>query len=240
MVEGTLLAKTPAGNAAHLEEPGMTTSLTTRVIAATRARGHEAEVVILSALAVGLWVLRARWHGGFATAYLLWNLFLAWIPWLLGNVVVRVRPRWAAWAVLPAWLAFFPNAPYLVTDILHLHPMPRVPIWYDALLYGAFAVAGCALGWTSLAMVRERAARELGPVRAELALLAVAFLAGFGVYLGRFERWSSFDVWQHPAALLAGVVDALCPRAALFTAVFGLFVWAGYLMVARGREPVAW
>ncbi len=88
-------------------------------------------------------------------------------------------------------------------------------------------------------MVRERAARELGPVRAEVALLVVAFLAGFGVYLGRFERWTSFDVWQHPAALLAGAVDALCPRAALFSAAFGLLVWAGYLMVASGREPTA-
>jgi uncharacterized membrane protein len=142
-------------------------------------------------------------------------------------------------AVLPAWLAFLPNAPYLVTDLLHLQPLPPVPIWFDALLYGAFAVAGCALGWTSLAMVRDRAARELGTVRAELALLVVAFLAGFGVYLGRFERWTSFDLWQRPAALLAGLVDALCPRAALFTAVFGLFVWAGYLMVARGGEPAS-
>lgn len=217
----------------------MTASLTARVIAATRARGQEAAVVILSALAGGLWVLRGRWQVGFATGYLLWNLALAWLPWLLGNVIARVRARWVAVAVLPAWLAFFPNAPYLVTDLLHLQPLLPVPLWFDALLYGAFALAGCALGWTSLAMVRDRAARELGPVRAELALVAVAFLTGFGVYLGRFGRWTSFDLWQRPAALLAGVVDALCPRAVLFSAVFGLFVWAGYLMVARGREPTA-
>ncbi len=215
----------------------MTASLTARVVAATRTCGHEAAIVILSSLAVGLWLLRARWHGGFATPFLLWNLFLAWIPWLLGNAVARARARWVVAAVFPVWLAFLPNAPYLVTDLLHLHAAARVPIWFDALLYGTFAVAGCALGWTSLAMVRERAARELGPVRAELALLAIAFLAGFGVYLGRFERWNSVDLWQHPAALLAGIADALCPRAAFFTAVFGLFVWAGYLMVGRGREP---
>ncbi len=214
----------------------MAASLTARVIAATRARGQEAAVVILSALAVGLWVLRARWHADFASAYLLWNLFLAWIPWLLGTVVARARARWVALAALPAWLAFLPNAPYLVTDLLHLQPLDPVPFWYDALLYCAFALAGCALGWTSLAMVRERAARAMGPVRAELALVAVAFLAGFGVYLGRFGRWNSVDVWQRPAALLAGAVDALSLRAVLFSGVFGLFVWAGYLMVARGRE----
>lgn len=214
----------------------MTASLTTRVVAATRVRGHEAAVVILSALAVGLWVLRARWQGTSASGYLLWNLCLAWIPWLLGFVLVRARSRWAAAVLLPVWLAFFPNAPYLVTDLLHLAPVEGIPLWFDALLYGTFAFAGCALGWTSLAAIGARAARELGPVRAELALLLVAFLAGFGVYLGRFERWTSFDVWRRPAALLAGIADALCLRAALFTGVLGLFVWAGYLMVARG-EP---
>jgi len=215
----------------------MTASLTVRVVATTRARGHEAAVLILSALAVGLWVLRARWNGGFASGYLLWNLFLAWVPWLLGNAIARARSRWVAAVLLPPWLAFLPNAPYLVTDLLHLQPVPGIPMWFDALLYGVFAAAGGALGWTSLAALRARAARELGPVRAELVLLVMAFLAGFGVYLGRFERWSSFDVWRHPAALLAGMVDALCPRAALVTGVFGVFVWAGYLMVARGEPP---
>jgi uncharacterized membrane protein len=215
----------------------MTASFAARVIAATRARGHEAAVVILSALAIGLWILRARWQGGHATAYLLWNLWLAWIPWLLGNVVATAQAGWAAAAVLPAWLVFLPNAPYLATDLLHLHPRPPIPVWFDALLYGAFAVAGCALGWTSLSKVRERAARDLGPVPAELALLGIALLSGFGVYLGRFGRWNSFDVWQRPAALLGGVAEALCPRALVFSTLFGLFVWAGYLMVARVRGP---
>jgi uncharacterized membrane protein len=215
----------------------MPASLAARVIATTRARGHEAAVVILSALAAGLWTLRARWQGDYASGYLLWNLWLAWIPWLLGCVIARARAGWAAAGMLPAWLTFFPNAPYLVTDLLHVRPRPPVPVWFDALLHGAFAAAGCALGWTSLCMIRERAARDLGPVRAEAALLVVAFLTGFGVYLGRFGRWTSFDVWRRPAALLGGVAEALCPRGLAFSALFGLFVWAGYLMVTRVREP---
>ena len=73
--------------------------------------------------------------------------------------------------VLPIRLAFFPNAPYLVTHLLHLQPAPGVPFWFDALLYGGFAMAGCALSWTSLAAVRARFAHELGQVGAELALL---------------------------------------------------------------------
>jgi uncharacterized membrane protein len=213
----------------------MPASLAGRVIEATRARGREAAVAIFSGLAVGLWLVRARWQVGPATAYLLWNLVLAWIPWLLGIAVARARRRWVAAAVFPVWLAFFPNAPYLVTDLLHVQPRPPVPVWYDALLYGMFAVAGCALGWTSLAMIRDRVARELGPVRAELTLVGIALLTGFGVYLGRFGRWNSVDVLQRPLALLGGAADALSLRAAGFSVLFGLFVWAGYLLVAGER-----
>lgn len=209
-----------------------------RVIAATRRRGHAAAVILMTAVTVAVWAARARWEpGGFP--YLLWNLFLAWVPWLLGAVVARARSRWALVAAGVPWLLFFPNAPYLVTDLLHLRPRPPVPEWFDALLFGLFAITGCALAWTSLAVVRARLARELGAVHVEVTLFVIALLTGFGVYLGRFERWNSWDVVGRPAALAAGVVDALCLRAAAFSLLFGLFVWAGYLLVARLDPPEA-
>src|SRR5512142_1493501 len=159
----------------------MAESAAERVIAATRRRGREAAVVILTAVTVALWAGRARWvEGDFA--YMLGNLVLAWIPWLLGAAVARTRSRWALAAALLPWLVFLPNAPYVVTDLLHLRPRPPVPDWYDALLFGFLAVTGCALAWTSLSMVRDRLARDLGAVRAELALFGFAMLAGFGVY----------------------------------------------------------
>jgi len=212
--------------------------LAERVISATRSRGREAAVLILTGATVALWVVRNRWvPGGFP--YMLWNLVLAWVPWLLGAVAARTRSRRALLLALVPWLVFLPNAPYLVTDLLHLRPRPPVPDWYDALLFGFFAVTGCALAWTSLSTVRERLARELSAVRAELALFAVALLAGFGVYLGRFERWNSWDVVGRPAELVQGLWDALSLRAAAFSLLFGLFVWAGYLLVARGDGRAA-
>lgn len=214
----------------------MPATLAERVLLATRRRGREAAVVVLSALAMGLWALRDRWvAGGFP--YLPYNLVLAWVPWLLGLAAARTRSSLACLAVLPAWLLFLPNAPYLVTDLLHLRPRSPVPVWYDALLYGAFAIAGSALGWTSLSMVRERAAALVGEVRAELAAVAVSLLAGFGIYLGRFGRWNSWDLWQRPWALLAGAAESVSARAAVFSVLFGLFVWAGHLMVARVEAP---
>jgi uncharacterized membrane protein len=211
----------------------MSRSVAERVIATTRSRGREAAVFILTGVTVALWVARTRWVA-IEFPYMLWNLALAWIPWVLGAVAVRTRSRRALAVVLVPWLVFLPNAPYLVTDLLHLQPRPPVPDWYDALLFGFFAVTGCALAWTSLSMVRERLARELDAVQTELALFAIALLSGFGVYLGRFERWNSWDVVGRPAQLAQGLWNALSLRAGVFSLCFGLFVWAGYLLVARG------
>lgn len=209
-----------------------------RVIFATRRRGREAAVVLLTGVTLALWAARCRWVPlGFW--YMLGNLALAWIPWLLGAAATRTRSRRALAATLVPWLLFFPNAPYVVTDLLHMQSRPPVPEWFDGLLFGFFAITGCALAWTSLSMVRERLARELGAVGAELALVAVAVLSGFGVYLGRFERWNSWDVIGRPTALAQGLVDALCPRAAAFSLVFGVFVWAGYLLVSRSDHRSA-
>lgn len=206
-----------------------------RVLLATRRRGREAAVIVLSGLAIGLWALRGRWvEGGFA--YLPYNLVLAWIPWLLGVAAVRARSNAGFLAVLPAWLLFLPNAPYLVTDLLHLRPRTPVPVWFDAFLFGAFAVAGSALGWTSLSMVRERGATIFGELRAELAAAVVSVLVGFGIYLGRFGRWNSWDLWRRPRALLEGAAESVSARAAAFSLFFGLFVWAGYLLVTRAER----
>jgi uncharacterized membrane protein len=197
---------------------------------------QDAAVALLSALAVGLWLLRGRWLPG-RFDYLLWNLALAWVPWCISRAVAASRTAAAALA-LPAWLVFLPNAPYLVTDLVHLRARAPVPLWFDALLFGGFALAGCALGWTSLAQVRGWLAGAMGPRAVELVLAPAALLTGFGVYLGRFQRWNSWDLWTRPGALLDGALDALLlPRALAFSALFGLFVWAGYLLVRSRGAP---
>lgn len=214
----------------------MPTSDGPRVPPDARLRVQDAAVLLLSVLAVALWLLRGRWLPG-RLDFLLWNLALAWIPWVLGRVACRGG---RAALLLPLWLLFLPNAPYLVTDLLHLGAQPPVPEWYDALLFGTFAAAGCALGWTSLAHVRRFLARALGAWPAEAALAGIAALTGFGVYLGRFQRWNSWDAWSRPAALLDAAADALrVPHALAFSALFGAFVWTGYLLVrgdAGGRR----
>lgn len=212
----------------------------TRVPPPAPPRGRTAAVIAASALAAAMWLLRGKLAGGLDLWFLGWNLFLAWVPWVAARAAVRARARAAALAAGAVWLLFLPNAPYLVTDLVHLRPRPPVPASYDVLLFATFALAGCALGWGSLEAIHARLARALGRARAALAVLAVLLLTGFGVYLGRFERWNSWDLVARPRGVLADAVGALDdPRALAFSVLFAAFVGAGYLLLAPPRAAQA-
>ena len=198
-------------------------------------RGGAAAVLVVSVLAVALWIARA-WIAGPRLEFLLWNLALAAIPWFAARSLAAARsPSSLAAAAVP-WLLFLPNAPYLVTDLVHLRVRPPVPIWFDVLLFASFALAGCVLGWASLEKVHVKLARTLGRARSAAAIAAAILLTGFGVYLGRFDRWNSWDVLTRPGDLLSGAAAALVrPRALIFSALFAAFVGAGYLLfLSRG------
>jgi uncharacterized membrane protein len=185
-----------------------------------------------------MWLARWELAGRLELWFLAWNLFLAWVPWVAARAVERARSVAASAAAGGVWLLFLPNAPYLVTDLIHLRPRPPVPASFDVLLFATFALAGCALGWGSLEAVHGRLARALGRARAALAIGGVLLLTGFGVYLGRFGRWNSWDLVARPRGVLADAVGALSdPRALAFSALFAAFVGAGYLLLAPAPVP---
>ncbi|HET8540824.1 MAG TPA: DUF1361 domain-containing protein [Anaeromyxobacter sp.] len=210
-----------------------------RVRPPAHPRGRTAAVVAASALALAMWAYRWRLAGP-DLEYLAWNLVLAWIPWLAARAVARARSALSCAAIGAVWLAFLPNAPYLVTDLVHLRPRPPVPTTFDVLLFASFALAGCALAWGSLDAVHARLARALGRARAAVAIAAVLLLTGFGVYLGRFERWNSWDLVARPRGVLADAAGALAdPHALAFSALFAAFVGAGYLLLSPPRRAEA-
>lgn len=198
---------------------------------------------LCTALAVAM--LAARWGktGYPSYGFLIWNLFLAWLPWLFGvPFAVSRSPK----GLLPAfvlWLVFLPNAPYLATDLLHLRPAATIPIWYDAALLFVFAWTGCLLGFLSLAAVHGRVERWIGRAGGWAFVAVVCVLCGYGIYLGRFLRWNSWDVVTRPMAVLSDVADHVLqpsqhPRTLLVTALFAAFLAAGYGSFAgRRRAP---
>jgi uncharacterized membrane protein len=168
-----------------------------------------------------------------------WNLLLAWIPFALALVVYeraqagRARPPLFAVAFL--WLLFLPNAPYIVTDLKHIGAGGDVPVLYDVVLLSAAAWTGLLLGLASLFLVHGVARRLIGAVNAWAFVVGVLALSSFGIYLGRFQRWNSWDVFVRPGSLLGqiagGVLHPLShPRPIALTVLLTSFLLVSYLV----------
>ena len=158
-----------------------------------------------SLFCVALVVVRNVHTGNFDLRYLIWNLFLAWIPFALA---VFVYDRWRrhrggllliVLGVL--WLLFFPNAPYIATDFVHLEHDPLIPYWYDAVTIAAFAWIGVLLGFASLYLMQTVVRQWRGAVAGWIFAFAAIGLGSLGIYLGRFLRLNSWDAVEHPSVL---------------------------------------
>ena len=157
-----------------------------------------------STLAVSLVAIRWVYSGRPVFLFLLWNLSLAWLPLILAMTAGALR-RFPLLAILAgvAWLLFLPNAPYLLTDLLHLGRYDGAPFWYDMLTLLVFALTGLLLGFVSLEMMHGLVHERLGRITGWLFALAALALSSVGVYIGRFLRWNSWDALLRPADILA-------------------------------------
>ncbi|HHH50586.1 MAG TPA: DUF1361 domain-containing protein [Saprospiraceae bacterium] len=145
--------------------------------------------------------------------FLAWNLVLAWVPYCLalslGWFEKRKHSRIVLGIVLSLWLAFLPNAPYILTDLLHLKSRWPVPHWYDLMLIISFAWTGLMLGFISLLEVQYFLNKHLKKWQAWSVTIMAIFLCGFGVFLGRFHRWNSWDILSNPTKLFSDIADIL-------------------------------
>jgi uncharacterized membrane protein len=134
------------------------------------------------------------------------------------------------------WLLFFPNAPYLATDVLHLVSSSPSFLWYDCLLFFFFGWIGLFLGLLSLFQIHQYLKFRLNYAFSEIIIFAICFISSFGVYLGRFERWNSWDVFINPLGLAkhsfnlsANFIHLNTPF--LFVLVFTVFMYLAYRTV---------
>lgn len=191
-------------------------------------------LALMSTFCLALLALRLT-YAGVTFPYLAWNLFLAWIPCALALVIHDRYKRGTAMPLVPlalAWLVFFPNAPYLVTDLVHLRDDSVTPVWFDALVYAAFAWTGLLLGFVSLYLMHVVVRRIVGAVRSWAFVLCALALGSFGIYLGRFERWNSWDVFVRPTRLLADLWPHAADPLAHPRTLAVLVIWTGFLSVS--------
>jgi uncharacterized membrane protein len=145
-------------------------------------------------------VFRTLWTHSFDYAFLVWNLGLAFAPLFFSLVFAAQKHFALRIASGLCWLAFFPNAPYVVTDLIHLRSFNSGPIWLDILLLSSCAGTALAMGYLSLSLIHDHLAALGRPVLAWAIAICALGLSGFGIYLGRFLRWRSIDLLLNPLA----------------------------------------
>ena len=139
--------------------------------------------------------------------FLVWNLFLAWIPYMISSLFNKMinHRRWKQVFVFCCWLVFFPNALYIVTDLIHLDDESRVPKWFDALLLFSSSIVGLMMAFISLHRVETYLYKTVNKKILTPLIILILFLGSFGVYLGRFLRWNSWDILSNPFQLLLSI-----------------------------------
>ena len=136
------------------------------------------------------------------------------------------------------WLLFFPNAPYMLTDYVHISDVHHLtsPLWWDALMLSSFVWTGLMLGFVSLFLMQDVWSRHIGGFGSWLLATLALGLASFGVYLGRFVRLNSWDVLLHPrsvAHIIATQIDnpVQQPRLVGVLGLLTAFMLIGYVVV---------
>lgn len=157
---------------------------------------------------IGLLItVRIYYTGSILYLFLVWNIFLAWIPFAISSLFSNLdnKPKWKQILIFCCWLAFFPNALYIVTDLIHLDIVSEVPKWFDAVLLFSASVAGLMMAFISLYRVEKFLHKKIHQKFQSLSIVMIFFLASFGVYLGRFLRWNSWDIISNPFQLLFSI-----------------------------------
>lgn len=171
---------------------------------------------------------------------LIWNLFLAWIPFMLAYFAHAISWR-RVWLyfIIPIvallWLIFFPNAPYMLTDLQDLtRKTTAAPLWYDVLIVVWCTWTGMLLGVISLYMMQDIVHRTFSRAAGWIFVLIISGLSSFGIYIGRFVRLNSWNILLDPAETameILGVVIDPSMRLAAFTILYTFFFLFVYLLL---------
>ena len=193
-----------------------------------------------SALCVATLEVRIERTGDSFYRFLIWNLFLAWVPLFCAAAAFARAGRRGIDALvivlLLLWLLFFPNAPYMLTDFIHVGESPSVPLWYDALMLSSFAWTALLLGFASLYLVQMVARNVVGAAWSWVVVAAALALSSFGVYLGRFVRFNSWDALLRPGRVAHVISNQLenpfqHPRLVAVLLVLTAFLLVGYAVL---------
>ena len=171
--------------------------------------GITANLLLCTFFTITLISVRIKWSFQITYIFLAWNLFLAWIPFVISTFIKVFGKNWKftlpVLLLLGLWLLFLPNSPYILTDLYHLKQRPRIPLWYDIILLSSAVWTGVMLGLLSIMDIHHFIRQKVNIFMGWLVVVFSVILCSFGIYLGRFLRWNSWDVLSDPTGIMMDI-----------------------------------
>lgn len=201
--------------------------------------GPVKEVLYLLAVAVIFNVLRIIIWGKYSFVYILWNLFLAFVPLVISFFMLKLHERKVLKTIIfipcfLAWLLFIPNAPYLVTDLIHLGESRSIPVLFDVILLFSSAYLGMIFFFYSLSHIEEITKKIISKKWTIFLTVMLILLISFGIYVGRFLRFNSWDVFINHYSLFKNIWKIFVENSVKywnvywFTLMFSFFLFFSY------------
>ncbi|MEN8908286.1 MAG: DUF1361 domain-containing protein [Clostridiales bacterium] len=164
-------------------------------------------------------------------SFLIWNLFLSWIPYFLSlflYIMFKIKVfkfrniLFAGIGII--WIIFYPNLPYMVTDFIHIKNFDSVLMWYDFIVFSLFIYTSFFMGFVSIYIVFKIILKYYNIRIAVCFTTFMLLITSYGIYLGRFIRWNSWDIIFRPKALFESILSSINLNAIIFSLVFSLFL----------------
>jgi uncharacterized membrane protein len=167
--------------------------------------------------------------------FLVWNLFLAFIPYFftsyLKTLISIEKSKIKTLSILFLWLLFLPNSFYILTDLVHLSQSNNHLFWYDLVVISSYALVGFTLGIVSLIEFEYIIKTFTSPLLTHFIMPVICFLCGIGIYLGRILRYNSWDIMSNPLELFHSLLISLTTvHALLFSLYFGVYIYFFYFL----------
>ena len=183
-------------------------------------------LVLLGLQSLLLMLLRVKITHDIYLLFLIWNLFLGYIPYFLSSKLKTAIPGYFSFYLLfLGWILFLPNAFYLITDFVHLHYSSRFQFLFDALLLTSFTIAGFYAGIASLYHIHRLLEMKYTAKKSNCIVIIICYLSSFGVYLGRILRFNSWDILSNPIELFNSIFKSIFYfETIVFTITLGTFI----------------
>ncbi|MCH5465509.1 DUF1361 domain-containing protein [Levilactobacillus tujiorum] len=202
-----------------------------------------------------VWLIFLYFRAKDPFSFLILNTFLGYIPIELSFHLGANKPKsaWLFWPLLIVWLLFYPNAPYLLTDLFHLSLLqpyalsgllrvtPHLWIYFTYMIISAMSCT--LLGFWSLNYVSQtvtaRIARGNGLIRV-LVVVLLTFLTSVGLYIGRFLRIHTVYLFINPEQFVRPIMNMWTSNMWIFVGLLTFIqlfcYWILYLIMHNHQQ----